>query len=312
MKIEFTSLDSEPLVYFLLHSGAFVLAMGGVFFVLGIAFGGAIWGRYKKQSNLLRAEITSQREEIATLKRKLAEQVVRPVSMPLPSAPPALLTEVLPSVSDVFPERLKMLTTPSEKTLPAAPVVPPSLPETPVLPSVITKPSLISNGVHAPVAPLTPPRPVVTPIKVADEAAPLPTVAPTETSFLEPFSFLLPDLDAGEEDSVASISALSAIISAAPMAAPLPIPALPSVIPEMDPILGQIYKETPLDADELTQIQGITPALQKRLHELGVFKFSQISAWTSSQVQHFSSLFAFKDRIQRERWVEQAQEKNKG
>ena len=103
MKIELTSLDSEPLLYFLLHSGTFVLGLGSAFFLLGVAMGAAIWGRYKRQLRNARAENVGHLEEIAMLKRRLAEQNVRPPSQPL--TPPGLLTEALPDVGDLMLDR---------------------------------------------------------------------------------------------------------------------------------------------------------------------------------------------------------------
>jgi hypothetical protein len=39
MKIEFPILESEPLIYFLLHSGVFVFALASLFFLLGMCMG---------------------------------------------------------------------------------------------------------------------------------------------------------------------------------------------------------------------------------------------------------------------------------
>jgi hypothetical protein len=50
MKFELPDLHSEPLIYFLLHSGLFVLILGLLFFALGLWFGGLTWAKYKRQS----------------------------------------------------------------------------------------------------------------------------------------------------------------------------------------------------------------------------------------------------------------------
>ncbi|MEO1102255.1 MAG: NADH-quinone oxidoreductase subunit NuoE [Pseudomonadota bacterium] len=62
--------------------------------------------------------------------------------------------------------------------------------------------------------------------------------------------------------------------------------------------------ETP---DKLQQISGIGPVIEKKLHELGIFTFRQIATWDQPNKDWVSSYLAFKGRIDRERWVEQAQ-----
>ncbi len=59
-------------------------------------------------------------------------------------------------------------------------------------------------------------------------------------------------------------------------------------------------------ADELTRIKGIGPKLNTLLNELGIFHFSQIAAWTPEQCEWIDDHLAFKGRVQREGWVEQA------
>lgn len=61
------------------------------------------------------------------------------------------------------------------------------------------------------------------------------------------------------------------------------------------------------EADDLTQIKGIGPKLQKTLSDLGVYHFRQIAAWTPENLGWLDERLAFKGRIQREGWVEQAQ-----
>ena len=41
---------------------------------------------------------------------------------------------------------------------------------------------------------------------------------------------------------------------------------------------------------------------------MGVYTYAQIAAWNDEHIREFSSRLAFKDRIHRERWVEQAKE----
>lgn len=442
MKIEFPVLESEPLIYFLLHSGVFVLILACVFFFLGIWMGAAIWGRYKKQLNDARQEIAGQFQEIAVLKRKLAEQSMRPSSGPL-NPPPALLTEVLPAVGDVFPERKAEIRPPtfsskvasvaatatSPVTAPAPAVTPASDPTPFVTPALAEMPKIEPEPAPvvapAPAAPLFAPAPVAAPIisltptpaplvpvadaeahadpalpasesapaakrkpaairrptmrvKVRKEtkeagaavaplaesaapekpeiaeapaaadssedveplllsevpalASPLPALVEDSTPPEEaaeddefmPFGFLLGDSpepatpsmstladilkNAAEE--VKSISQPASFITPPVSAPPPPVSELPSVLPEIDPSLGLIYKIAPTETDDLTRIKGIASVLEKRLHELGIYTWRQIASWDDGNIREFSSRLSFKDRIVREKWVEQARSLN--
>ena len=64
--------------------------------------------------------------------------------------------------------------------------------------------------------------------------------------------------------------------------------------------------------DDLKQLSGIGPALEKKLHEAGVTTFAQIAAWTADDVAEMDEKLSFKGRIEREGWIEQAKELAKG
>ncbi len=61
-------------------------------------------------------------------------------------------------------------------------------------------------------------------------------------------------------------------------------------------------------ADDLKQLSGVGPALEKKLHEAGITSFAQIAAWTDADVEEFGEKLSFKGRIEREGWIEQAKE----
>ncbi len=84
-----------------------------------------------------------------------------------------------------------------------------------------------------------------------------------------------------------------------------PLPEL-ETHPVLDPKLGLIFKSRPATADDLTALKGISRVLEKRLNEIGIYTFSQIAAWDEYRIKEFSAQLSFKDRIQREHWVEQA------
>ena len=61
------------------------------------------------------------------------------------------------------------------------------------------------------------------------------------------------------------------------------------------------------EADDLTVLKGIGPKLSAVLNDLGVWNYSQIASWTPEHIAWLDEKLAFKGRIYREAWVEQAQ-----
>jgi predicted flap endonuclease-1-like 5' DNA nuclease len=61
------------------------------------------------------------------------------------------------------------------------------------------------------------------------------------------------------------------------------------------------------DPDNLMDVKGIGPALNTLLNSLGVTRFDQIAAWGADDIGKVDGhLGAFKGRIDRDNWVEQA------
>jgi len=60
--------------------------------------------------------------------------------------------------------------------------------------------------------------------------------------------------------------------------------------------------------DDLTQIKGIGPAIAAKLTNLGITTFQQIADFTEADVERVNEKLAFKGRIEREKWIEQATE----
>lgn len=58
--------------------------------------------------------------------------------------------------------------------------------------------------------------------------------------------------------------------------------------------------------DDLRMIAGIGPRIESTLNSLGVYHFDQIAAWSPANIDWIERYLAFKGRIGRERWVEQA------
>ncbi len=277
-----------------------------------------------------------------TLKAAATPAPEETAPQPGPSAPAPQEPSILPPVFVTAPPLPQTETTlapaPAPAPVPASAPVPSLLPEVANLPIVSalfssTLPMTAANGRHS-AAPIIP-----APRQLPAEAEP--------STAIEPFSFLMepeaekenltaasspsaqpeseasltPSAPASEDakpsETAAAASPLSGIL-AAPIRTESPegsatlssayIPQLPSVIPEEDATLGWVYREPPEDVDDLTRIKGVTSAFQTRLNQLGVYTFHQISQWQEKQIKAFSSRLAFKDRIDRESWVEQARD----
>jgi len=63
--------------------------------------------------------------------------------------------------------------------------------------------------------------------------------------------------------------------------------------------------------DDLKQLSGVGPALEKKLHAAGVTTFAQIAAWTEADIADMDEKLSFKGRIEREGWVDQAKDLSK-
>ncbi|WP_395751168.1 hypothetical protein [Prosthecobacter sp.] len=349
MKFDFESLSSEPLVYMLMHSGAFVCVLGFIFFVVGMLFGYATWGRYKHQTRELRGEADAMKEEIAVLKRKIGDHSIKSgaaVAMAtetihMPKKDGAHSAEQAPAVTE------ETITT-QEVVQPVVPAPdPPTRDELPKVPAniikvrtaspagkpleIIPKPEDKENdaetatvsealeAMEAQEAPEAPEAPAPPPGPLAEEPAAFPAeTQPEPASHGSPLAAIIasPPHKGGpeEEAPVAETPATpdSATTPAAsevlPTVIELSVPPLPALDfhPELDPKLGLIYKGRPEQIDDLTELKGISQDLQQRLHDIGIYTFTQIAAWNEDHIKEFSARLAFKDRIQREHWVEQA------
>ena len=65
--------------------------------------------------------------------------------------------------------------------------------------------------------------------------------------------------------------------------------------------------------DPLTQLKGLGPKAASILHDLGVTRFEQIASWNEADIAAIDAqMGAFKGRIGRDRWVDQARLLAKG
>ena len=86
------------------------------------------------------------------------------------------------------------------------------------------------------------------------------------------------------------------VASAAPVAAAKPAAKAKAAAPAV------------AGADDLKQLSGVGPALEKKLHAAGVTSFAQIAAWTDADVAAMDEKLSLKGRTEREGWIAQAKE----
>ncbi|MEO0745530.1 MAG: bL21 family ribosomal protein, partial [Pseudomonadota bacterium] len=106
---------------------------------------------------------------------------------------------------------------------------------------------------------------------------------------------------------------------AAPAAAPKKAKKAKAEAPKADAPKAEEKKAAPKKTakadtagDDLKQLSGVGPALEKKLLEAGVTTFAQIAAWTPEDVAAMDEKLSFKGRIEREGWIAQAEELAKG
>lgn len=70
-------------------------------------------------------------------------------------------------------------------------------------------------------------------------------------------------------------------------------------------------KGHPAQKDDLKQIHGIGPVMERVLNRMGMFTFRQIAEWKEQDVEHMASeLNTFPDRIRHDNWIDGAKEQH--
>jgi len=94
--------------------------------------------------------------------------------------------------------------------------------------------------------------------------------------------------------------------AAAAVAVPAAAPAAPAAPVEATKPEGLTAPRGGV-ADDLKEISGVGPKMEKLLHKLGYFHFDQVAAWSASDVAWVDeNLEGFKGRVSRDNWVPQA------
>ncbi|WP_339611541.1 hypothetical protein [uncultured Planktosalinus sp.] len=64
-----------------------------------------------------------------------------------------------------------------------------------------------------------------------------------------------------------------------------------------------------MDKDDLTKIEGISPFIENKLNQLGIFSFTQLSGFTKDDIATVTQLIEyFPGRIERDDWIGQAKQ----
>ena len=76
--------------------------------------------------------------------------------------------------------------------------------------------------------------------------------------------------------------------------------------PSKDKNLGLVFQKKPGTVDDLKQIVGVGPVLEKRLNSIGIYQFRQVRDWTKRTVEYLDEELSLGGRISREDWIVQA------
>jgi len=76
---------------------------------------------------------------------------------------------------------------------------------------------------------------------------------------------------------------------------------------DIDKVLHSIGTAVKADADDLKEINGIGPAYEKRLNEVGIYTYEQISKLKAADRDELSAIDGVtREKIESEEWVKQA------
>lgn len=161
-----------------------------------------------------------------------------------------------------------------------------------------------------PVAPLQPVRPTPPPV---DKPAALSVVDPIAAPPVVPV-MAAPVLDVPVE--IAPVVAVSDV----PTANVTPVAPPSTAGNSEDAVLNRIAaraseinfdrigRATAADADDLKDIVGVGPFLERKLHSLGIYTFRQVANFTKEDIDKVNEIIEFfPGRIERDNWVSQSQ-----
>jgi predicted flap endonuclease-1-like 5' DNA nuclease len=179
-----------------------------------------------------------------------------------------------------------------------------------------------ANGRVAPKAAVKPmpARVVETSVAQAPAAAPMPAApmpAAAMTQVAEPVRVSEPVAAPVASPAAAFVSAPVAKAAPKPKTVKAPAPKAPAAKAKAAP-KPKLVKAKPAGperlkaarkgrADDLKEIEGIGPVLEKMVNGMGFYHFDQIASWSDADVALVDGeMTAFKGRITRDKWVAQA------
>jgi predicted flap endonuclease-1-like 5' DNA nuclease len=174
--------------------------------------------------------------------------------------------------------------------------------------------TLRDDGAVTPRSLATPDPAATTPVQAAPAhaapASPSPVSAPPLAAEPDPAPASAPPLTAGPP--AAPVHAAELEEAPEPPLADEPLPAVAATQAAPASLAADLAMPPALPpqestTDDLTRMKGVGPKLAQRLGELGITRFDQIAALSPSEADALDAqLGAFKGRLQRDRWIEQA------
>ncbi len=77
--------------------------------------------------------------------------------------------------------------------------------------------------------------------------------------------------------------------------------------PEKAADLPVLFLSTPQgEPDDLKKLNGVGPAIEKKLNAVGVYHYAQIAAFTSADVEKLEEALHMHGRVERDGWIDQA------
>ncbi len=113
---------------------------------------------------------------------------------------------------------------------------------------------------------------------------------------------------AAKPEKATTPKATAPVSQAAPLKVePAEAPAAALAAPAAVAGKPQLFASPPAGGvDDLKQISGVGPKLEKLLNSLGIYTFGQVAAWSADDVAWVDARLTFKGRIARDDWMSQA------
>ncbi len=161
---------------------------------------------------------------------------------------------------------------------------------------------------------------VVSPNVTADVDRPAPVVTPEPVATYVHADPLAPALTFDNTpEPVVEVPPISALIPETPVVVP-PVSTtfvgnseaavLNRIAARADELnFDRIGRATAAEADDLKDIVGVGPFLERKLHSLGIYTFRQVANFTKEDIDKVNEIIEFfPGRIERDNWVEQSRQ----